>query len=63
MLDPKAEAKAKAEAEAKILALRPDWPEYLLLSDEGTQQEDSLGPLFFCLTIKRLTHISSELNL
>ena len=35
-----------------------------LLSDEGAQQGDPLGPLWFCLTTKRLTqNISSELNL
>jgi len=37
---------------------------YLLLSDEGSQQGDPLGPLLFCLTTRRLTrNISSELNL
>ena len=38
--------------------------DYTLLSDEGAQQGDPLGPLLFCLTTKRLTrNISSELNL
>jgi len=29
--------------------------DYLLLSDEGAQQGDPLGPLLFCLTARRLT--------
>ena len=38
--------------------------DYTLLSDEGAQQGDPLGPLLFRLTTKRLTrNISSELNL
>ena len=38
--------------------------DYLLLSVEGAQQGDTLGPLLFCLTARRLTrNISSEPNL
>ena len=37
--------------------------DYLLLSGEGAQQGDPLGPLLFCLTTRRLTrNISSELT-
>ena len=38
--------------------------EFLLLSDEGTQQGDPLGPLMFCAsTLKLIKRIESEFNL